>query len=78
MILTDTNILIEFYRNNRQIKDVLRHIGPANLAISAVTVAELYYGAHNKAELQQIKQHLLLIQQLPLTGDISHKFLQLM
>lgn len=78
MILCDTNILIEFYKSNPAITEELRQIGPANLAVSVVTVAELYYGARNKAELQQIKKHLALLHQLPLTTTISHKFLELM
>ena len=55
MILCDTNILIEFYKNNPQITEELRRIGPNRLAISAITQAELYFGALNKAELQRIK-----------------------
>ena len=51
MILCDTNILIEFYKNNPQITEELRRIGPNCLAISAITQAELYFGALNKAEL---------------------------
>jgi tRNA(fMet)-specific endonuclease VapC len=47
MILCDTNILIEFYKNNQHISQTLREIGPNNIAVSAVTVAELYYGALN-------------------------------
>jgi tRNA(fMet)-specific endonuclease VapC len=41
MILCDTNILIEFYKNNPQIVQELRQIGQEHLAISAVTQAEL-------------------------------------
>ncbi len=78
MILCDTNILIEFYKNNRQISAVLRDIGPKNLAISAVTTAELYYGALNKQELRQIKKHLALLHTYPITLPISNSFLTLM
>lgn len=78
MILCDTNILIEFYKNNQSVTAELRQIGPTNLAVSVVTAAELYYGAFNKTELQQIKKHLALLHQLPLTTTVSHKFLELM
>jgi predicted nucleic acid-binding protein len=78
MILCDTNILIELYKNNEQIIEPLRQIGSMNLAVSAVSVAELYYGAFDKAELRKIKKHLSLLHQLPLSGDISHTFLNLM
>jgi tRNA(fMet)-specific endonuclease VapC len=44
MILCDTNILIEFYKNNNAILQELRQIGSHNLTISAITRAELYWG----------------------------------
>lgn len=78
MILCDTNILIEFYKNNAQITAVLRTVGPENLAISVVTAAELYYGALNQQELRQIKAHLGLLNTYPITLPISHRFLTLM
>lgn len=78
MILCDTNILIEFYKNNPQITVVLRKIGQADLAISAVSEAELYFGALNKAELQKIKLHLSLLQRFPLDTGVSNTFLELM
>ena len=78
MILCDTNILIEFYKNRPQITQELRQIGQDQLAISVVTQAELYYGALNAAELQKIKQHLRLLHRLPIDIAISDKFLQLM
>ena len=52
MILCDTNILIEFYKNNPQIVQELRQIGEKRLAISPVTQAELYFGALNKPDLK--------------------------
>jgi len=77
MILCDTNILIEFYKNNPQIVRELRKIGQDQLAVSPITQAELYFGALNKAELRKIKQHLALLQQFPLNALISNTFLQL-
>jgi predicted nucleic acid-binding protein len=53
MILCDTNILIEFYKNNTQIVQELHHLGHDQLAISIVTQAELYFGALNKQELKK-------------------------
>jgi len=78
MILCDTNILIEFYKNNPQIIQTLRRIGQEHLAISVVTQAELYFGALNKAELLKIKKHLSLLQCCPIDNHISNAFLQLM
>lgn len=78
MILCDTNILIEFYKNNTKIVLELRQIGVANLSISAITQAELYFGALNKTELRSIKRHLALLNVFPIDSGISHRFLQLM
>jgi predicted nucleic acid-binding protein len=77
MILCDTNILIEFYKNNRRITDELRRIDLAELGISFITEAELYYGAINKRELNEIKRHLHLLHRLPLDEAISVRFLEL-
>jgi predicted nucleic acid-binding protein len=78
MILCDTNVLIEFYKNNPGITADLRQIGLGNLAVSVITVAELYYGALNKSELKKIKENLGLMRQIPVTRDISLRFLELM
>jgi tRNA(fMet)-specific endonuclease VapC len=78
MILCDTNILIEFYKNNPQIVRELQNIGQSQLAISVITQAELYYGALNKVELSKIKRHLALLQALPVDTAVSDKFIELM
>lgn len=78
MILCDTNILREFYKNNLQVVTKLRRIGQEELAVSAVTQAELYFGARSKSELRQIKQHLALLHHVPLDASISTTFLQLL
>ncbi|GEM_PF-1091908 len=58
MILCDTNILIEFYKGNPAIIQALRDIGQANIAVSAITKAELLFGARDKQELAKINKHL--------------------
>jgi len=78
MILCDTNILIELYKNNAQVVEELHRIGPHRLAVSPITRAELYFGALNKAELMEIKQHLSSLTQFPIDGSISSVFLELM
>jgi predicted nucleic acid-binding protein len=78
MTLCDTNILIEFYKNNPHIIQALHSIGPNDLAISAITQAELCYGALNKAELRKIKRHLSLIHSYPIDQAISQHFVTLM
>ena len=54
MILCDTNIFIEIYRNNKVIIESVKKIGQQNLAVSDVTRAELFFGARNKKELDAI------------------------
>lgn len=78
MILCDTNILIEFYKNNPKIVNELRQIGAERLAISIITQAELYYGAINKAELLKIQKHLNLLHNFPISNQVSTQFIQLM
>lgn len=78
MILCDTDIMIEFYKDNSQIIQELRYIQPYNIAISAITSAELYFGALNKIELEKIKKHLSKISCFPLDRAISQQFIQLM
>jgi tRNA(fMet)-specific endonuclease VapC len=78
MILCDTNVLIEFYKGNTTIVEELRQIGVAQLAISVIAQAELYYGALNKAELLRIQKHLNLLHNLPIDPQISNRFIELM
>lgn len=78
MILCDTNILIEFYKNNTATVNELHQIGSQNLAISVITRAELYYGAINKNELKRIQKHLDLLQNIHIDPPISEQFIQLM
>ena len=78
MILCDTNILIEFYRGNSAILDVLHEIGVQNLAISVITTGELFFGAQDKRELRKIQKHLALLNQIPLDADVSTRFVVLL
>ncbi len=78
MILCDTNILIEFYKSNFRIIYELRRIGVNELAVSAITQAELYYGAINKVELIKIKKHLGLLHILSVDVMVSAQFIELM
>jgi predicted nucleic acid-binding protein len=71
MILCDTNILIEAYRNNILISGIIRSIGSENLAVSDVTCIELFYGAKNKHELYSISNDLSNWNVLPIQLEIS-------
>ena len=54
MILVDTNIFIEYYKNNLMICSVLEQMSPKEIAVSDVVCAELYFGARNRQELDDI------------------------
>jgi hypothetical protein len=71
MILADTNILIELFKGNQSVLADLQQIGPNNIAISAVTVMELYCGALNKLELQRIRKHLRAFHLCPIKPEMS-------
>ena len=73
MILVDTNILIEIYRNNTSIVESVKKIGQENIAVSDITCAELYFGARNKKELQIIAKDLKKLEILHLFAEISQK-----
>lgn len=78
MILCDTNILIELYKNNASVIYELRRITHHRIVISVITQAELYFGALNKKELNDIQKHLSTITILPVTHTISCRFVLLM
>jgi len=58
IVLCDTDVIIEFYRNNFDIISELKKLGQERIAVSTITAGELLYGALNKRELNQIKKDL--------------------
>ncbi|MBX2928486.1 MAG: type II toxin-antitoxin system VapC family toxin [Saprospiraceae bacterium] len=78
IVLCDTNVVIEFYKNNTAIVAELRKIGQANLAVSFVTAGELIYGAINKRELQQILKDLAHLIDFHANEDICRGAVSLM
>ncbi|HMP29529.1 MAG TPA: type II toxin-antitoxin system VapC family toxin [Saprospiraceae bacterium] len=71
MILCDTNIFIEIYKDNIDIIQTITSIGQNNVAVSDVTCAELLYGARNKKELQIIRKDLNKLTVLHIDASIS-------
>jgi len=78
IIICDTNILIEYFKGSVAISNQLQNISIESIAISIITVSELYFGALNKKELLQIKNNLSCLTQLPINVPISNIFLSLM
>ena len=56
MVLCDTNIFIHAFNGKRTTIEQLREIGLDQVAISVITLMELYQGMGNKAELAQMKR----------------------
>jgi predicted nucleic acid-binding protein len=71
MLLCDTNILIEVYKENLAVINTVKQIGQANIAVSDVTCAELLYGARNKVELNIFRKDLDSLTVFPILSDIS-------
>ena len=70
MILLDTNILIDILKGEQQTIDKVQHFDDT-LAISSISVMELYYGALNKAELNKLEKFVSLFQIVQINEHIS-------
>jgi len=71
MILVDTNIFIEYYKNNPAICKILDNIDTREIAVSDVVCAELYFGARNKQELADIVADMKKLTVLTIFPQIS-------
>ena len=69
MILLDTNIFIEIYRGNTDIASMVDDM--PEIAVCDMVRAELFYGARNKHELNEITADLEEITVLFLSSQIS-------
>lgn len=77
-VICDTNIIIELFKDNEEVKEACLSIGINNLYVSSITVGEFYYGALNKKEIPRIKRHLEKFINLPISEPISAIFMDLM
>jgi predicted nucleic acid-binding protein len=71
MVLCDTDIFIEAFKNSTLATDLLGRIGFDNIALSAITLMELYFGALNKRELFKIKSRLQKLEVVDLDKEIT-------
>jgi predicted nucleic acid-binding protein len=74
IVICDTDVIIEAFRNNKQVIDELAEIGYNNIAISIVTFAELLAGARNKIEFNNIYKKVSTINILEINSHISDIF----
>ena len=70
MILCDTDVIIEILKGNEKIIKTIESIGLENIAISSITVMELYFGALKKKELDKIKKHLKALNIVHFDNDV--------
>lgn len=78
LVLCDTNIIIELYKNNAEIISTLRQIGQENIGISLVTAGELLYGALNKQELNRISKDITHLKTLSIDEPIGSLAIELL
>ena len=78
IVLCDTDVIIEFYRNNPNVIAELKKIGQQNITVSTITAGELMYGALNKKELSQIKKDLNNLTVLDINRKTCDVFMNLM
>jgi predicted nucleic acid-binding protein len=77
MILVDTNIFIEYYKNNPVICKVLERLDPQEIAVNDVVCAELYFGARNRQELAHIVSDMKKLTVLAVSSEISRLSVEL-
>ncbi|MDT3739144.1 MAG: type II toxin-antitoxin system VapC family toxin [Candidatus Kapabacteria bacterium] len=78
LILCDTDVIIEFYKDNLIVAKKLHQITVDRIAISSITAAELIYGALNKRELTKICKDIGSLKVISLNQRINVRFLELM
>jgi predicted nucleic acid-binding protein len=71
MIICDTNIFIEFLRKNHSICSEIYKIGYENIVVSDVVKAEMFFGARDKVDLQNITRFLDLFSDLTIQPEIA-------
>ena len=70
--------MIEFFKGNVSTKNILENdILPENIALSSITLMELYFGAKSKKELILIKKFLSAFEILKLNEEITDLSLNL-
>lgn len=77
MILCDTNIFFELFRGNQAIAEELELIGYQNLAISDITIGEIYFGMRKREE-SQTQEMIKRFNRFHFTKDASKIFVEIM
>lgn len=78
IVLVDTNILIEIYKNNELVKKNIESLQSRGIAISIVSASELVYGAKDKNELRLWMKSIEELVVFKIDEEISQKAFDLM
>lgn len=70
MILTDTCVLIEYFKENPEVEKEINYIGSGSIMLNTIIVMELIVGARNKVELNSIKKRLNKFQVLEINQSV--------
>jgi tRNA(fMet)-specific endonuclease VapC len=73
MILCDTNIFVNLFRGQPNVKSALEKIGKDNVALSIITYAEFIYGTP-KTKLSEVKTFFEQLIIIDLNTEISKRF----
>ncbi len=74
MILCDSDVIVELWRNNPGVVELIKQLGEENLYINAIIKAEIQNKAVDKRDLRHINQRLENFPLIMLDDDISEKF----
>lgn len=77
MILCDTNVFIHVFNENPAVIEQLKIIGLDKIALSAITLMELYQGMGNKAELARMKKAMRYYEVVQIDNNISEMAIEL-
>jgi tRNA(fMet)-specific endonuclease VapC len=77
MILLDTNILIDYFREKAQAVEFIKLRGKNAIAITTIVAMELYRGALNSKELRGIKKEITGFTIIDINESISQVALKL-
>ena len=76
--LIDTDIIVYLLNGDTSLLQRLQKAGRKNVYVSAITVAELYFGAYNSTKVEQnlntLKRFLPKIKKLDFTADMGPLF----
>src|SRR3569832_51957 len=71
MVLCDSNVFIHAFNGQQAVINKLQEIGFEQIALSVITVMELYQGMSNKTELAQMKKRLKYYDFVDIDTDTS-------